>query len=1053
MKRLATLALLVISFASLLVAGTTGKLSGTVTDATNGEKLVGVNVVIEGTRIGGATNIDGYYAIINVPPGTYKLRASLVGYNNASVINVKVNIDENTIQNFIVKQADLQGEEVVIVASRPVVQKDVAASRANISVEEIQSLPVSTVTGVVQLQAGIQAGLVVRGGGSDQTAFMLDGLTLRDERTNSPYTGISLTSVQDIQVQTGGFSAEYGNLRSGVVNVISREGGRSYNFSFTGRYSPPTAKNFGGSVFSADSYWIKPMIDDAVAWVGTKNGSWNFFQQQEYRDFEGWNSVAEKTLKDPDPRNHLTPEAARELFLFQHRKSGDITKPDYDMDMGFGGPVPMGEQLGNLRFFASYRQARTMYVIPLSDDAYRDYNGQIKVTSDIAGGMKLMVSGLIGQQTGTNDNNAGNAGLFQSASSIAGVITASVPDARLYTTDYWAPSTIKQNQFGAKFTHVLSPKTFYEVTINQVGYKYSSNPGRWRSMDSTYTFGNGFRTDEGPYGFSGASSTGIDGLRMSIGFSQSRDTSKVSSWSGKFDFESQLDHYNKLRAGFEFTYTDNNVNYGAIDLYLPRTNTISAWHTFPIRGGIYATDKIEYEGMIAELGVRVDYSDPQGEWYSYAAYDKAFSSEFSLGLDTLLVKHSVEKKIYVSPRLAISFPVTDDSKLYFNYGHMRQMPIPENLYLLRRSSFDQQVLRLANPNNPLQKTVAYELGYEQSMFDQFLVRIAGYYKDVTDESNLINYVSRDTKVNYYVYAPNFYEDIRGFEITVSKNRGEWITGQLNYTYMASTSGQFGFSKQYENPADQRTYERANRETDLYQTKVPPRPYARAIVDLFTPVDYNPWEWAKPYQLLSDWRLNLVGSWSNGSYFTWTGGSPITGIRYNMQYKDSWGCDMRVTKNLKLMDRVNLQLIMDVSNLFNIKNFAGSGYGFWGTNFDDYMKSLHMEDGKANGLGYINVPGSDKPGDVRKDGVAWTHIEAVVNTATISNPYTADVAMYYDASTKSFVEFKNGAWAAVDQARIDKMNEDKSYIRMPNLPQLTFLNPRDIYYGVKLTLDL
>jgi len=1053
-KRLATLALLVITFASLLIAGTTGKLAGTVTDATNGDKLVGVNVLIEGTRIGGTTNIDGYFAIINVPPGTYRVKASLLGYNNASAVNVEVSVDQTTVQNFTLRQSDLQAEEVIIVASRPVVQKDVAASRANISVQEIASLPVTTVTGVIGLQAGIQ-GMTVRGGGSDQTAFMLDGLTMRDERNSTPFTGISLSSVQDIQVQTGGFSAEYGNVRSGVVNVITKEGSpKHYTVSITGRYSPATAKNFGGSIFSPTSYWIRPMIDDAVAWTGTKNGAWNFFQQKEYREFEGWNSIAEKSLKDPDPSKHLTPEAARQIFLFQHRKAGDIVKPDWDMDAGFGGPVPYGEGLGDLRFFASYRQARNMYVLPLATDSYQDYAGQIKVTSDIKpGAMKLMVSALIGKQEGTNSNNSGLPGIYTSAGGVASAITTggTYADSRLYSDSYWGPSNIKTNQYGAKFTHVLSPKTFYEVSVNQFGTKYDSNPGRARNTDSIYVFGNGYRTDEGPFGFTGDPTTGVDGLRMSIGFSNSRDSSQLSSWSTKFDFNSQIDRYNQIKAGFEMTYTDNNVNYSQVDLYLPRSNVSSKWHTFPIRAGIYAVDKIEYEGMNAELGLRADYSDPQGDWYEYAQYDKAFSSEYSLGLDTLLVKRSVEKKFYLSPRLAVAFPVTDNSKLYFNYGHFRQMPTPENLFLVRRSSFDQQVLRLANPNNPLMKTVAYELGYEQSMFDQFLVRISGYYKDVTDQPTLINFVSRDTKVNYYVSNPNSYEDIRGFEITVSKNRGDWVTGMLNYTYMARTYGQFGFSKVYENPADQRTYERANRETDLYQTKGVPQPYARAIIDLFTPTDYSPWEWAKPYQLLSDWRLNLTASWSNGNYFTWAGGGSIPGLRYNVQYRDNYYTDMRLSKTFKFMDNMNLQFIMDVSNLFNIKNFSGSGYGFWGENFNEYMKSLHMEDGIVDSrFGYINVPGSDKPGDVRADGVAWTPIVAVATTSTITNPYAE--AIYYDAGTKSFVEYRNNTWVGVDQARLDKINEDKSYIRMPNMPQLLFLNPRHIYYGVKLSFD-
>ncbi|MCX6138968.1 MAG: TonB-dependent receptor, partial [Ignavibacteriales bacterium] len=239
---------------SLLLAGTTGKISGTVVDVQTGEKLVGANVIIEGTRYGATSNVDGFYAILNLTPGLYKLRVSLVGYQNAAVLDVRVIIDQTTTQDFGLRQTTLQGEEVVIVAQRPIVQKDLSASQANVTIKEISNLPVTSVASVVGLQAGVQ-GDVIRGGGSDQTAFVMDGFTLRNERDNTPYTAISLSSVQEVQVQTGGFNAEYGNIRSGVINVVTREGSpKAYSASITARLSPPTQKHFGSSVYATDSY-------------------------------------------------------------------------------------------------------------------------------------------------------------------------------------------------------------------------------------------------------------------------------------------------------------------------------------------------------------------------------------------------------------------------------------------------------------------------------------------------------------------------------------------------------------------------------------------------------------------------------------------------------------------------------------------------------------------------------------------------------------------------------------------------------------------------------
>jgi outer membrane receptor protein involved in Fe transport len=144
------------------------------------------------------------------------------------------------------------------------------------------------------LQAGVQ-GLTIRGGGSDQTAFVVNGITLRDERDNTPYTGISFTNIEEIQIQTGGFNAEYGNIRSGLINVVTKEGRKDrYNFSMIGRYRPQGRKHFGEAANSPNSYWIRPYIDDAVAWTGTDNGNWDIYTQRQYQEFRGgWNRVSE----------------------------------------------------------------------------------------------------------------------------------------------------------------------------------------------------------------------------------------------------------------------------------------------------------------------------------------------------------------------------------------------------------------------------------------------------------------------------------------------------------------------------------------------------------------------------------------------------------------------------------------------------------------------------------------------------------------------------------------------------------------------------------------
>jgi hypothetical protein len=1018
-----------------LFAGTTGKIAGIVTDAQSGEKLLAANVTVEGLSTGAATNVDGFYAIVNVPPGTYRVRASLVGYTSVTQVEVRVELDQTTTLNFKLAEESVQGQEVVITAQRPVVQRDISASRANLEIAEVERLPVTTVSSAISLQAGVQntaTGPVIRGSTPDQASFQVDGLTLRDGRTNLPYTGVALSAVQDVQVQTGGFNAEYGNLRSGIVNVITKEGDKSaYSISFNGRYANPRPKHFGPSIYDKNSYWIRPYVDPAVAWTGTKNGAWDGPTQQQYASFQGWNAVSQATMKDPNPANHLSPTAAQQVFLWEYRKQADINIPDYDFDAGLGGPFPGGEALGNMRFFAAYKQSQSAYVVPLSTDAYRNYNGQLRVTSDITPTIKLLLEGLMGRTTGTNNNNAGtsNAATTSSISPNNGVFTGnptditdlmanglSYIDSRIFSTDYWAPTTIDYKSGGAKLTQMVGKETFYDASIFVFQSKYSTNPAALRNQSPILSFGNGYLVDMAPFGYEPAPSTGITGLRMGVGMSNSRDSSKVTSYTAKFDMTSQLDRINQFKAGFEWVLTDDNINYASVDAFLPAGGRYWVkFHTFPKRGGAYIQDKLEFEGMVANIGVRLDYLDPSGTWYSYTdPYNAAFSGGGSAGIDTLIPQVRVKRQWDVSPRVGIAFPISEDAKLYFNYGHMRSLPAPDNIFLYRSDLFTHALLRISDPNTPAPRTIAYELGYEQNLFDMFLVRVAAYYKDITDEPYPVTYVSTDGSISYSTTTSNEYRDIRGFEVTVDKKRGNWVQGFINYTYDVRTNGHFGFSTYYQNTTTQANFELTN---PVINQPIP-QPYARANIYFFTPPELGPA--LGPISALGDWRLDVIANWQSGFYFTWAGGggASIPGVQNNLQWRDYYDVDLRISKNFKI-GKLNLQFYMDMYNVLNLKYMSQDGFVL-GSDFDAYIKSLHLPafPGTYNTqLGYNNIPGSDRPGDYR------------------TVPYEP-----YDPNDPSPSHKKY-------------VLDNKAYIVMPNQQTFAFLNPAQYFFGLHLSYDI
>jgi hypothetical protein len=1020
MRSLFTTTILFILLAAPNLLSQTGKIQGYIRDAATDEPLIGVNVLVEGTTMGAATNLEGFYVILNVRPGVYSVRASMIGYASQTMANLEVNTGLTTEANFRLTDQTITTQEVIVVAQSPVIRKDVSSNIINITVQDIENLPVSSITSVIGLQAGVLSGAegpIIRGGSADQTAFVVNGITLRDERNNTPYTGISFMSVEEIQVQTGGFPAEYGNLRSGLINVVTKEGGKDkYNFAFLGRYRPAGPKHFGDAPYSPNSYWIRPYIDPDVAWTGTTNGAWDAYTQAQYQEFRGWEKVSEELLNDNNPDNDLTPEAARNLFLWQHRRVAAIDRPDYDLDMNLNGPVPGGRALGNLRFALSARDVEEMYYIPLSRDSYREFNYALRITSDIGEGMKLSFDGMIGRQTGTSSSRSGGPGLFRSPSGIAGQIDirsgASFLDSRVFATDYWAPSTVNSNMQGAKFTHVLSAQTFYEVLLSRVAFEYDTNPGTPRDLTRQYQFGNGFY-DESPFGVYSGTSAGIgSSMNMGLGFSNSRDSSKLTTHTAKFDLSSQLDKFNFIKTGLEFTLTDNNVNYALIEPSLPSNNTQSKWRTYPVRGALYVQDKLEFEGMIANLGIRFDYSDPAGEWYELDPFDRSLSGSRSLGLDTLVARVPVEKQFDISPRLGVAFPISVNSKLFFNYGHSRSMPLPEQLFLLRRSMATNMVERIANPNNPLPKTIQYELGYEHNILDEFLVRVMGYYKDIADETRLVRYTSRDNSVNYQIPEPNRYQDTRGFEIQLSKNRGYWLRGFINYTYEVTTAGFFGLPSYSENPAVQRETERNT--ANFEQDRPVPRPYARANVDFFTPADYGPE--LGGIHILGDWVINIIGSWRSGTYFSWTGpGATRPGYQNNIQWKDFYNFNMRFSKGFNF-GALRMDLFMDVNNLFNNKYMDYRAGFVDAKDWDAYMQSLHLPEDIVGQFSYGNIPGNDTPGDIR---------------------------------TGPYIPWDENA----SDSQKEEWRKNKSYIDMPNLSYAAFLNLRDIYWGLKFSVTL
>jgi hypothetical protein len=164
-------------------AGQTGKIAGRVIDAASNEPLMSANVLVKETSLGTITDLDGFYTINNIPPGEYSIVVSFIGYRKTTVSNVIVKIDLTTKIDVKLNSEAIQTGDVVVMAERPLVQKDLTSSSVTISGEELKHIPTENISQVINIQAGVVAGHF-RGGRSGEVAYLIDGVAVND-----PYNG------------------------------------------------------------------------------------------------------------------------------------------------------------------------------------------------------------------------------------------------------------------------------------------------------------------------------------------------------------------------------------------------------------------------------------------------------------------------------------------------------------------------------------------------------------------------------------------------------------------------------------------------------------------------------------------------------------------------------------------------------------------------------------------------------------------------------------------------------------------------------------------------
>ncbi|MEE9553508.1 MAG: TonB-dependent receptor [candidate division Zixibacteria bacterium] len=975
--------------ASAAFAGTTGKIAGKILDKDTGEPLPGVSVLISGTTIGAATNIQGEFFIINVPPGTYDLKASLVGYGPVEVTNVKVSIDLTSTMDVELSTETIDMGTITVEAIRPLIEKDITSSRTTIAPTQITDSAVDGLVNSVLFTAGSSIGSF-RGGRGNQgeVIYMLDGVNVahplgetrvgnnpgagsdnQQNRTASRAGGsgsVSLATiipneaVAEAEVLTGGFGAEYPNVQSAIINVVTKDGGEKYS----------------GKIKSKSSMEV-------------------FFGSSDYED-----DVFRVPVPAADP---LDP--ADTVLITESRPAHDeFNRSDfYDVrqhEFAFGGPIPISDVdiPGKLSFFTS-----GIYSFNRSYQDERSWSKsqsvQAKLTYQLSSAKKITISGLrtSGSNVGWNRSRMlfltwGEPTYYHRSDAIFDTVSnewitverdsfytpyswilapghtegempndlvdhwigeygndtwdvdsvaayfatnfagasysnwANMPDsirdgaadyienlgyASRYT-DYDMANTIARpeswsSEFSVKFSNNISSKSFYTLR-----YSRFLTAQRVRVYDPWD--GHPLSAEEFADPRIGAPPiTGIQSAQLRANpmyISRFRQDDKTITQSAKGDFTSQINSTNLIKFGGEISWYDLLYDYRS---YASGGNEYnSQYHEKPFKIGVYAQDKIETEGMIVNVGLRYDFFDPKTVVpFNFfdplnAGYDNVNDERYTQTWDLdARLKNAVpaKKKQQLSPRVGISYPITEKDVLHVTYGHYFQLPVFDDFYTNHSFDLRGAFKYIGNPNLSEQKTIAYEAGIEHGVNDFLKLSIVGFYKDIADLVNHVRFQNEQTGGIFWIYGNSDYARVKGFEITFTQRPWNNFSGVVSYSYQIARGRASSKTQTFNDDYNNRKPRTEDFPLDWDQRHS-------------TKVNFNYRIPEAKGAVLGDWGFDWIFAHGTGRPYTGTATvvPPNLPDINNERFSADWRMDFRVDKGVNIFNNYNLNAFVEIRNI-------------------------------------------------------------------------------------------------------------------------------------------
>ena len=973
-----SVALLLLAIATDLTAQlATGKIEGVIRDKDTGTAMQGVQVIVEGTRLGNVTNADGYYFILNIPPGQKDITFTYTGYQKTTVANQLILAGQTTTVNAELSSTVVQLEGIIVEGeSEVLLPRDNTVSKRRMTSEYISEAPATKLEDLMILEAGVQIGgggkaqgLRIRGGRLGEELMVVDGVMMRNytadpfdgtwsggnwwhsaRNENEALTGqdtnpleFSTLAVEEVDIITGGFQAEYGNAQSGIINIVTREGGPEYRGSI--RYATdqqnPRTSDFGYNQLIASIGGPIPVLGNLFFHLsGEMQGMADNSPTHADEGFRGVNQtfvdrLNASVVNDPvlsSPENAFSLEEfriGREFYASKTGKNASLWSPPNpvrrsenwgDRTMG-AGKVSYSPFRG-LKFTGTHNISRNQRAYP---------NGPSEASGNYFLDGFVTKSQLPYRNWGTDTSAVipqSRARRIKTYNTLFGFDWDLLKSAqRSATAQFRYTHFMNTSVNGSNLEVNFERNTIMSWSPEDIKFEVENYPDRWVQM--TTDAKRQYYPDGVTYWYQGwFFETPFRMFEENLYLLQYR-YGRERQHNFKLDFDFQIDRWNRAKFGAQYSALDNlKINPG--NWNAPRVYDYEFNYT-PRIMAFYIQNRTDLGDFVFDYGMRFDSFRPRENW-GLSETNRSGEGTFP----------QIKKEW--SPRFDVGFPVTDRSQLRFSYGTFTQIPNMSIMY----SGGNQGFLDFT-------RTDAFEAGLSYVASENVVLEMVAYYRDIIG-----NIASKETFRDYWLffserrvrgwgssYTNRDDGNIKGMDITLRKRFSQSFSFDGIYTLQFSRttgsapnqalSNNFAYDpstgEAQVNPDDLRPIE--GDRTHMFTTRV----------NYLFPEDFRAGSISN--LLLSD--LRLYGALNVQS------GAPYGGA---MMFRGRWGynLDVRLTKSFPVGGSRRISIFAEIYNLTNRKNHTGYPKAY---RYDTYQYGHAPVDGWR-----WDIPGRNRIEDVR-----------------------------------------------------------------------------------------